>query len=134
VPNLHWLNEGGGVPLTEMTCLLGHDGWGDARFGDSWGWRVFLNDWNFIGECIGPDLEERIARLRALGDEAAAHSRVVLPEPLSRSHELVVLTHIPPFREDCWDAGRIADSEWLPYFTCKAVGEVLADAMESHPE
>jgi hypothetical protein len=134
VPDLHWLNAAGIVPLTESTCLLGHDGWGDARLGDPWGSRVFLNDWNFIGEFIGLDLDERIARLRALGDEAAAHFRAVLPEALSRFRELLVLTHVPPFREACWHEGRISNDEWLPHFTCKAVGEVLADAMDSHPE
>jgi hypothetical protein len=134
MPNLHWLNEAGVVPLTDTTCLVGHDGWGDARFGDPWGSTVLLNDWFLIGEFIGLDLDERIARLRALGDEAAVHFRAVLPDALSRFRELLVLTHVPPFREACWHQGRISDDEWLPHFTCKAVGEVLAGAMAAHPD
>src|SRR6516164_3441479 len=32
-PNLHYLSDSGVVPLTEKTCLIGHDGWGDGRIG-----------------------------------------------------------------------------------------------------
>jgi len=32
--SLHWLPQAGVVPLTENTCLVGHDSWADARFGD----------------------------------------------------------------------------------------------------
>src|SRR5438552_2568346 len=31
-PNLHWLPRAGVVPLTDETCLVGHDGWGDGRY------------------------------------------------------------------------------------------------------
>src|SRR4051812_312264 len=36
-PGLHWLPGDGVVPLTADTCLVGHDGWGDGRYGDYWG-------------------------------------------------------------------------------------------------
>src|SRR5262249_45660812 len=134
VPNLCWLNEAGVVPLTETACLVGHDGWGDARCGDPRGSTVLLNDWFLIGEFIGLGLDERIAKLHALGDEAAAHFRAVLPEALSRFPEVLVLTHVPPFRDACWHEGRISNDEWLPHFTCKAVGEALAEAMAGHPD
>ena len=33
--NLHWMPKKEGImPLSEHTCLIGHDGWGDARAGD----------------------------------------------------------------------------------------------------
>ena len=44
---------------------------------------------------------ERLAKLHALGDEAADHFRAVLREALSRFRHVVVLTHVPPFRESC---------------------------------
>ncbi len=100
-PNLHWLPRDGVVPLTETTCLVGHDGWGDGRYGDYWGLRVVLNDCFFIGELLGLDERERLAKLHALGDEAAAHFRAVLPEALGRFRHVLVLTHVPPFREAC---------------------------------
>jgi len=33
-PLLHWLTDRGPVCLGPTTCLVGHDGWGDARPGD----------------------------------------------------------------------------------------------------
>jgi predicted MPP superfamily phosphohydrolase len=36
--------------------------------------------------------------------------------------------------EACWHEGRISDDDWLPHFTCQAVGDVLFDAMQKHPD
>ena len=47
---------------------------------------------------------------------------------------VIVLTHVPPFREACWHRGRVSDDEWLPHFACRAVGEALVEAMAAHPE
>ena len=41
---------------------------------------------------------------------------------------------MPPFREACWHEGRISDDDWLPHFTCKAVGDVLSEAMRARPD
>ena len=68
-----------------------------------------------------------------MGDEAAAHFHALLPEALGRFRRLIVLTHVPPCREACWHVGRVSDDEWLPHFSCGAVGEVLVEAMAAHP-
>jgi 3',5'-cyclic-AMP phosphodiesterase len=135
-PNLRWLPDAGVIPLTDDTCLVGHDGWGDGRLGDYRGSDVILNDWGLIEEFGGfeehPDI--RLAKLHALGDEAAVHFRRVLPEALRRFHHVVVLTHVPPFRESCWHAGKISEDNWLPHFTCKAVGDALLESMSAAPD
>ena len=114
-----------------MVC---HDGWGDGRLGNYWGSTVELNDWALIDEFRGLGPRERLAKLHALGDEAAAHFRAVLPDALARFRHVVVVTHVPPFRESCWHQGRISDDEWLPHFTCKAAGDALAEALWAHPD
>jgi 3',5'-cyclic-AMP phosphodiesterase len=134
VPQLIWLPRAGVRALTPDTGLIGHDGWADGRLGDYWGSDVFLNDYVLIGEFLGLDPRERLETLHALGDEAAAHFRSVLPEALARFRHVLVLTHVPPFREACWHEGRISDDNWLPHFSCKAVGEVLAEVMSAHPD
>ena len=121
------------MALTEETGLVGHDGWADGRLGDYARSEVLLNDYLLIEEVSGLDKEERLERLHALGDEAAAHFRALLPEALERFRRLIVLTHVPPFREACWHRGQISDDEWLPHFSCRAVGEVLVEAMAAHP-
>jgi Icc-related predicted phosphoesterase len=133
---LHWLPEAGVVPLTGDTCLVGHDGWGDGRLGDYHGSDVVLNDWGLIGEFGGSDEPpaERLAKLHALGDEAGAHFRSVLPRALAQFRHVVVLTHVPPFREACWHEGRLSDDAWLPHFTCQTAGDALAEAMRAYPD
>jgi hypothetical protein len=58
----------------------------------------------------------------------------VLPDALARFREVLVLTHVPPFREACWHEGRISDDAWLPHFACQAAGEVLAGALAARPD
>jgi hypothetical protein len=136
IPNLFWLPEAGVVPLTDGTCLVGHDGWGDGRLGDYFASDVMLMDWGMIQEFEGFDEHprDRLAKLNALGDGAAAHFHAVLPEALRRFQHIIVLTHVPPFREACWHEGKISDNNWLPHFTCKAAGDALIEAMASAPD
>jgi Icc protein len=49
-PHLRWLGSTGIVKLTPNTCLIGHDGWGDARLGDFDGSDVRLNDIVYFDE------------------------------------------------------------------------------------
>ena len=132
-PLLHWLTDCEPVYLNSTTCLVGHDGWGDARLGDYDNSTVSLNDFFLIRELTGLSQENRFQRLNELGDEAAEHLRRVLPEALKSAEHVMVLTHVPPFREAAWYDGRPCDSEWLPFFSCKAVGDVLYEAMQRHP-
>lgn len=134
-PNLHWLPDAGVVPLTAEACLVGHDGWGDGRLGDYFGTDVLLNDFGLIDEFGGFEeaKDERLAKLHSLGDEDAASLRSVLPDALARFRHVIVATHVPPFRESCWHEGQVSNDDWLPFFTCKAVGDVLSEAMAGAP-
>lgn len=133
-PGLCWLTEAGAVALTPQTGLVGHDGWSDGRLGDYARSPVLLNDYRYIEELTGLDAAARLRQLNALGDEAAAHLRRVLPAAMAEFSRLILLTHVPPFREACWHQGRIADDDWLPHFSCRAMGEVLLEAMAAHPD
>jgi hypothetical protein len=46
---------------------------------------------------------------------------------------VIVLTHVPPFRESCWYQGHVSNDEWLPFFACQAVGDALREIMTSRP-
>lgn len=131
---LRWLPEVGAVELAPGVGLLGHDGWSDGRLGDYARSRVMLNDYRLIEELAFLDPATRLARLNALGDEAAAFVRATLPAALDRFRQVVFVTHVPPFREACWHEGRISDDDWLPHFSCEAVGVALAEAMRARPD
>jgi 3',5'-cyclic-AMP phosphodiesterase len=133
VPELVWLTGRDVVPLTEQTALVGHDSWADGRLGSGRASPVMMNDFFHVEELAGLTTEERFSRLAALGDEAAAHFRRVLPEALDRFPNVLLLTHVPPFREACWHKGRITSDAFLPHLSCKAVGDVLLELMRGHP-
>jgi 3',5'-cyclic-AMP phosphodiesterase len=130
---IRWLPIQGVVELAEDTALVGVDGWADARLGDPLGSPVRLNDWLLIGELTLPRLE-RNARLRALGDAEAAALKPLLESALAAHRTVIVGTHVPPFREACWHEGKVSGDDWLPWFTCQAVGDVLLDAATRHPD
>jgi len=134
VPNLHWLNEAGVVPLAAGTALVGHDGWSDARIGNYDDSPLILNDYRLIRELADLSRPDRRAALERFGDEAAGHLRAVLPEALGRYPRVLVVTHVPPFREACPHPGRFAWDDWLPHFTCRATGEALTEAAANFPD
>ncbi len=130
---LRWLPATGIVPLTETTALAGHDSWADGRLGDFFRSEVLLNDYLLISELRGQDKQERYAQLNALGDEAAEFLERRACEALAGWRDIVVLTHVPPFRESCWHEGRISDDDYLPHFGCKAVETGLLQLCGSAP-
>jgi 3',5'-cyclic AMP phosphodiesterase CpdA len=133
-PWLHWLPAAGVVPLNRDTGLLGHDGWGDGRLGAGIRSRVLMTDFYCIEDLASLSTPELFQKLAALGDEAAAYLRGALREGLERFPRLILLTHVPPFRESCWHEGRISDDDFLPHFTCRAVGDVLRELMQARPD
>jgi len=128
--NLTYLSDNGIVELTKTTALIGHDGWGDGRHGNYARSPVRLRDNVLIQELAGLDYEELILKLRQLGEEAASAIQEPLQHALNSYQHLIFLTHVPPFKEACWYQGKIGEDDWLPFFTCKAVGDVLYEVMQ----
>ena len=143
-PNLVYLSSVGPVALGAMGTqaaggasglgLVGVDGWGDARLGDALTSGVWLNDFRFIEDLQGRLGAGLWARLGELGDAEAAALRPKLAAALERFETVLIATHVPPFAEACWHEGRISAPDWLPYFSCKAVGDVLVEAADAHPD
>ena len=142
---LRWLPAEGIVALNDTVGLVGNGGWGDGRNGDFAGSRIVLNDFQYIGdlrESFGildkrgaPDHREGLAAcLKRLGEDAAGALAPSLAEAVSRFSTVMVLTHVPPFPEASWHQGRRSDIYWLPFFTCRAIGDLLLDVAASHPE
>ena len=134
IPELNWLHESPVVELGPQTGLVGVDGWGDARLGTPERWRIVLSDWELIADLRTLPERSLLQKLHELGDESAARLRSVLPGAVDRFAELILATHVPPFRESCWHQGKISDDDWLPHFTCKAVGDVLRETMAARPD
>ena len=133
-PNLVYLSTAPAIELTPEVALVGHDGWADGRLGNYETSLVMMNDFRLIEELAGMTKLERWPLLRNLAEEAAAHIRETLPPALATHRQAFVLTHVPPFREACWHEGQISDDQWLPHFTCRALGDALLDIADRHPD
>jgi len=129
-----WLPASGIVELTSTVGLVGHDGWADCRLGDYTRSRVLMTDFYEITELENLSREARRRRMEELGDDAAQHFASVLPAALGRFQTVVALTHVPPFRAACWYNGEPSNDDYLPFFACKAVGDVLLSEMQARPD
>jgi hypothetical protein len=69
----------------------------------------------------------------AISSQAAEFLERRACEALAARRNIIVLTHVPPFRESCWHEGRISDDDYLPHFACRAVGDRLAAIMRDRP-
>jgi len=47
--------------------------------------------------------------------------------------KIIVLTHVPPFKEACLHEGEISGDDWLPYFSSKVIGDVLTAVTRQNP-
>lgn len=128
---LTYLPDAGVVELTPTTALVGCDGWGDSRYGDYARSSVQLGDQLFIEELTGITKSALQCELMRLGDQAADQLRKTLPKACDQYPHIILLTHVPPFREACWYQGQLSNDEWLPFFACQAVGDVLLETMQA---
>jgi predicted phosphohydrolase len=144
-PRAKWLPHAGPRELLPGVILVGAGGWGDARFGNIATSDGVLNDYLMINELAlvfdfesfagpyGPDtaLEAELNRLgRAEADMLAPH----LEAAAKNADHVVVLTHVPAFREACIHQGKATEENWLHGFACGALGEVLRAAAAARPK
>jgi 3',5'-cyclic-AMP phosphodiesterase len=141
--NLHYLSNSGVFELTPDTAIVGHDGWADGGFGDYEGTQVVLNDhvlikeisrWNSWGWAIDLDKIGLKTTLDLLANEAAKHLEKVLSEAVLKYSRVICVTHIPPFREATQHEGHVSNDDFLPWFSCKATGEIMRVIMGCNPQ
>ena len=133
-PWLRWLQALEVVQVTKTTGLIGHGSWADGRLGNGRASQVEVNDYYLIKELTGLSQQRRFVQLAKLGDQGAEHFRRFLPRACMRFRNIMLLTHVPPFRDACWHEGQLSDDEYLPHFACKAVGDVLLSVMREYSE
>ncbi len=139
--NSKWLTESGVIELTPDTALVGNDGWYDARNGDPN--HLQMTDFSAIDDLTARDRDGGRKRLprhalilaaQRLADKCVEDSRKVLRRAASKYANVIFATHVPPFARAAWHAGSVSDGDWLPWMSCKAMGEMLIDLAEEFPE
>ena len=132
--NLVYLTDAGVIELTESVALVGHDGWADARIGNYERSMIMMNDYKLIQELAGVNKEQRWPLLQALGDEAAAVIRRVLPAALDTVRVGVPAHARAAAARSVLVQRRHFQRRMGPHFTCKAVGDAILEIMPDYPQ
>ncbi len=136
-PKLTWLDKTSAISLCDDRYLIGHSGWGDARNGDFLRTPIRINDHRLIQDLTGHNRSDLQQKLHQLGDDAAQHLAQTISTLFQEQNtirEVVVATHVPPFPESAWYMGHSGAEDWIPDFTCKAVGDLLLTVATRHPQ
>ncbi|CAN5441564.1 metallophosphoesterase [soil metagenome] len=132
--NLHWLSEAGVVRLDDSTALIGVEGWGDARNGTLNLSEGSTRDVLSIADYKDLTREKISELLELKGDKYAEILRPVLLDAVKNFEKVILVTHVPPFVEVCFDRSlRICGEFKLPFYTCKAIGDMLLEVMNENP-
>ena len=134
---LFWLPASGIQLLTNNTILLGQDGWADGRLGDYQNSKVSFNDSRMITDLFQKKIlgkSQLLEKMQQLADmDATALQNDLVQAVSEHPKKIIVLTHVPPFKEACFYNGQIGDKDWLPYFSSKATGDVLIQVANDNP-
>lgn len=132
VKNLYWLSGSEPHVLCEDIILVGQDGWADGRYGDYEHSNVLLNDSLLISDLFDAKMLGRASLLTKMQQLADADS-IQLKKSLIKAvtkydcQKIIILTHVPPFDDACVYQGRKTESDFLPFFSSKAIGDVLLE-------
>lgn len=135
---LFWLSASGPHQLDNDIYLVGQDGWADGRIGNYYNSPVVLNDSRMIADLFQEKILGRsqlLAKMQQLADyEASQLQENLLKTVMLHPKSIIVLTHIPPFKEACMYEGEVSGDDWLPYFSSKATGDVLKSICTTYPD
>lgn len=135
------------MALTQNTAVVGHDGWYDCGYGNVARSTFFMSDWIAIGDfarfsggreymmrnSAPKNKNEIIAVAKGFAKEAVQHVHDGIKGAARNFKHIIILTHVPPFRESHIYKGAPADEGSLPWYTSQMMGELLLQAAKSYP-
>jgi predicted MPP superfamily phosphohydrolase len=132
--DVNYLTNSLPISLNKNTQLVGHDGWTDGREGDFHSSNIWLNDYQLIQDFKGLDKESILIKIRSLADDAASSIQSKLDKLSPDTKNVIILTHVPPFKEVCLYDGKPGDEHWHPHFVSKVFGDVVKKHAAAHPQ
>ena len=134
IPNLHWLNQG--IHKIDNHIICGVGGWYDAFYGNP-DTNFRLNDFRLINELSFVEgireflLEEIRERARREADILAVQLKEACKED---EGTIIVVTHVPPYKESSLYRGDNPTEDSLPWFTSASTGAVLDRFSDNNPK
>ena len=120
------------VQLTKDTCLVGQEGFYDARVGQRDKSALDMSDFYLIRDLSDPLL--RVATMRWFADKEARRAQMKLQAAAEVYPKIVFATHVPPYWEAAWHEGKQSDATWAPYFVSFVMGEALDAVAAQYPK
>jgi predicted phosphohydrolase len=130
--NLFFLTRKSFAAKEHETVFVGHDGWYDGLY-SSFNGSVVMNDYYIIEEFCRTG--KVFDYCRDLATKAAKHVTMEIDYMVAAHNpkNVVVATHVPPFRENSTHNGKVSNHEWLPCFSSKTMGDALRKSARKHP-
>lgn len=123
------------IKLSGTTVLIGEDGWCDGQLGNIKKSALQLNDFVLIDELKGLCKQDKIDKIWDLGYSQSTNCLGKLLRATEQGYKNIILaTHVPPFAGASWHEGKQSGDDWLPYFACKAMGDVILEVMKDNPD
>lgn len=134
-PNMTFLTaESAPIQLCTSTAIIGNDAWYDGRYADPFKSRVTLADFDYMSIFRNLPKALLVQKMRDLADEAAKDIERKIDLCIAEGYKkIVIVMHVPPFREAATYRGKPSDDNWAPFFTSKAMGDVLLTKAKRHP-
>lgn len=134
--NLFWLPAARIKKLSNDVFLIGQDGWADGRLGNYQNSKMAINDSRMIADLFEQKILGRdylLQKMQQLADRDAMQLKKVLQEVVdSLPKKVIVLMHVPPFKEACLYQNKISNPDALPYFSSKIMGDVLLEMAKNN--
>lgn len=131
---LHYLTDLSALAVSAGTYLLGEDGWADGTVGNYEESTIHLNDFQRIGDFKACGQFAWKQKLKDIGSDSAKRLRNKLDQLAPDTHQVLILTHAPPFRDACWYEGKTTDDNWAPFFVAGQVGNALIEFSIQRPD
>lgn len=136
-PLLHWWSACGIIAINTGVVLVGQDGWADGRLGSYHHSSVALNDSRMIADLFQKKILGKnylLEKMQQLADEDTKQLSDKLQQAIKQQpNKVIVVTHVPPFKETCLYEGKISSDDYLPFFGSKAMGDVLMAVAQESP-
>lgn len=138
-PHCVYLTVGAPISLSKTCALVGEDGWYDGANGNYASSDVALNDFFQIEELreaihSSNGVQKLLETIQRLSNNAAGRARRKLETALANHKRVIFATHVPPFALAAWHEGKTSEPNFLPFFSCKVMGDMLLETMANHPD
>ncbi|QBR82887.1 metallophosphoesterase [Legionella israelensis] len=134
--NLFWLPAYSPQQLNDEVILLGQDGWADGRLGDYTHSRLEMNDSRLIENLSHKRKQGKVQllkKMQQLADADALQLKDELKKALRQQPaKIIILTHIPPFKEASHPRYLIKKEHWWPFYCSKIMGETIDQIAMKH--